>query len=447
MPSALRFRGSLNIKVLEQTFNEIIRRHESLRTTFSLVDGEPVQVIAPAKGFALPIVDLSRYPESRREGEAQTFARDEARRAFDLARGPLLRVTLLRLGEEEHILLLTMHHVVSDGWSMGVLHRELSLLYRAFAKGEPPPLPKLTIQYADFAVWQREWLRGEVLDKQLSYWKKQLKGIPGVINLPADHPRLPVQSHPGARHPFVISKDLTEQLKALSRKEDVTLYMTLLAGFKVLLSRYTGQTDLVVGSPIAGRNRPELEGLIGFFVNTLVLRSDLSGNPSFRQLLRRVREVCLGAYAHQELPYQKLLEALRPTRDTARSSLAKVFFAFQNVPHQSLQFRGLTITRVQTDIRRPTAALTLFMSEAQECLAGSLNYAADLFNAATISRMVEHFQTLLNAVVADPERRLLDLPPFIEKSRSELLEAIHWATEQSWPFETDTIAGREQGEL
>ena len=245
----------------------------------------------------------------------------------------------------------------------------------------------------------------------------------------------------------MLSKELTEQLKALSRKEGVTLFMTLLAAFKALLYQYTGQTDLVIGSPIAGRNRPEIEGLIGFFVNTLVLRTDLSGNPSFRELLRRVREICLGAYAHQELPYQKLVEVLHPKRGTSRRSLAQVFFAFQNVPRQPLTIPGLTVTPVRTDLGDAKGALTLFMWEAEECLAGSLNYAADLFNAATISRMMEHFQTLLNAVVADPERRLLDLPPFLEHSRSELLEAIHWATEQSWPFETDASAGREQGEL
>jgi non-ribosomal peptide synthetase component F len=340
-----------------------------------------------------------------------------------------------------------MHHIVSDGWSMGVLYRELSVLYDAFCEGKPSPLSGLSVQYADFAVWQREWLQGEVLDRQLSYWKKQLEGIPAVINLPTDRPRSVVASHRGARQSFVLSKDVTEQLKALSRKEGVTLYMTLLAAFKALLYQYTGQTDLVMGSPIAGRNRPELEGLIGFFVNTLVLRTDLSGNPSFRELLKRVREVCLGAYAHQELPYQKLVESLQPKRGTNRGSLAQVFFAFQNVPRQPLTIPGLTVTPVRTNLVDAKGALTLFMWEAEECLAGSLNYAADLFNAATISRMVEYFQTLLNAVVADPERRLFDLPVFLEQSRSELLEAVHWAAEQSWHFETDATAGHEQGEL
>jgi hypothetical protein len=340
-----------------------------------------------------------------------------------------------------------MHHIVSDGWSMGVLYRELSILYRAFLNGQPSPLAALPIQYADFAVWQRECLEAEVLDKQLSYWKKQLEGIPAVLNLPADRPRPLVQSYRGARQSFLLSKDLTEKLKALSRKERVTLYMTLLAALKALLYQYTGQTDLVIGSPIAGRNRPEIEGLVGFFVNTLVLRSDLSGNPSFRELLKRVREVCLGAYAHQELPFQKLVQALHPKRDTSHRSLVQVAFALQNVPRQPLELSGLVVTPVRTDLGSAQADLTLFVWEDEGCLAGSFNYAADLFNASTVSRMIEHFQTLLNAVVADPEQRLLHLPPFLAQSRSELLEAIHLATEQSWHFRSDATAGRERGEV
>jgi amino acid adenylation domain-containing protein len=447
LPSALRVRGSLNIGVLEQSLNEIIRRHESLRTTFSMVDGEAVQVIAPSVGFSLAVVDLRDHPEGEREEEARRLVNEEAGRPFDLARGPLFRSKLVRLGEEDHVLLLTMHHIVSDGWSMGVLYRELSVLHQAFLNGQPSPLPELPIQYADFAVWQRECLKGEILDRQLSYWKKQLEGIPGVLNLPTDRPPPTVQSHRGARQSFVLSKELTEQLKALSHKEGVTLFMTLLAAFKALLYQYTGQTNLVIGTPIAGRNRPETEGLIGFFVNTLVLRSDLSGNPRFRELLRQVRDVCLGAYTHQELPYQKLVEALHPKRGATRISLARVSFAFQNVPRQPLKIPGLTVTPVRTDLGNAKGALTLFIWEADECLAGSLNYAVDLFNPATINQMIGHFQTLLTAVVADPEQRLLDLPGFLKPSRSELLEAIHWASEQSWHFESGATVGRDQGEL
>ena len=447
LPAALRLRGSLNVGALEQSLNEIIRRHESLRTTFSMSDGEAVQVIAPPVGQSLAVVDLRDHPEGEREEEARRLVSEEARRPFDLAQGPLFRSQLLGLDEDDHVLLLTMHHIVSDGWSMGVLYGELSMLYRAFVNGEPSPLAELPIQYADFAVWQREWLQGEVLDRQLSYWKKQLEKIPAVLNLPTDRRRPAVQSDRGARQSFVLSKELSGQLKALSRKEGVTLFMTLLAAFQTLLHRYTGQEDIVVGSPIANRNRPEIEGLIGFFVNTLVLRTDLSGNPSFRELLKRVCEVCLGAYAHQELPFQKLVEVLHPQRDAIRRSLAQVAFAFQNAPRQPLKLPGLTVAPVQTDLGSAKTALTLFMWEAEECLAGSLNYAADFFDSVIVIRMMEHFQTLLNAIVADPEGRLLDLPPLLEESRSELLEAIHRATEQSWHFESDPVAGHEQGEI
>jgi amino acid adenylation domain-containing protein len=445
--SALRLQGSLDVMALEQSLNEIIRRHESLRTTFSTVDGEPVQVIAPSVQLSFQVVNLTSYPESEREEEARRLIGEDASRPFDLANGPLFRAKLLRLGEEDHVLLLTMHHIVSDGWSMGILHHELSVLYYAFSSGEPSPLPELPVQYADFAVWQREWLQGEILESQLPYWKKQLEGLPEMLDLLTDQSRLLVQSHRGARQSFLLSKDLTEKLKALSRKQGVTLYMALLASFKVLIYRYTGQEDVVIGSPIAGRNRPELDGLIGFFVNTLVLRSDLSGNPVFCELLKRIREVCLGAYAHQELPLQMLVEALRPKGNTGRRSLARIFFAYQNVPRHPFEIPGVTVTQIRTDLDVAKAPLTLFMWESQECLSGSFSYSADLFHAVTIRRMIEHFQTLLSAIVADPEKRLLDIPPNIEQSRSELLEAIHWANALPSHFEIHEIPGREHGEL
>ena len=447
LPSALRLKGSLNVEALEQSLNEIVRRHEGLRTTFRAADGEPVQVIAPSLAVPLSVVDLRETAESEREEESRRFVGEQARRPFDLARGPLFRASLIRLGQDDQILVLTMHHIVSDGWSMGVLYRELSVLYAAFSRGKPSPLPELPIQYADFTAWQRDWLQGEVLERQISYWKKQLEGIPALLNLPTDHPRPAVQSHRGGRQSFVLSRELSRQLKDLSRKEGVTLFMTLLAAFQTLLHRYSGQEDVMVGSPIANRDREEIERLIGFFVNTLVLRTDLSNNPSFREVLKRVREVCLEAYAHQEVPFQKVVESLHPKRDSIRRSLGQVAFAFQNVPRQPLKLPGLTVTPVRTDLESAKIDLTLFMWETEEGLAGSLNYAADLFDAVTISRMMEHFQTLLSAVVGDPERRLLDLPRFLERSRSELLEAIHRATEQSWHFETDATAGREQGEL
>ena len=288
VPGALRLRGSLDVGALEQSLHEIVRRHEALRTTFSMVEGEPVQVISPSVSVPFHVMDLTEYPESEREEEARRLASEEARRPFDLTQGPLLRSTLIRLDKEDQILALTLHHIVSDGWSMGVLHRELSVLYRAFTNNETSPLADLPIQYPDFAVWQRERLKGAELERQLSYWKEQLEGPPGVLNLPTDRPRPAVQTYRGARRSFELSKELTERLKALSRREGVTIFMTLLAAFQTLLYRYTRQEDVVVGSPIANRNRTEIEGLIGFFVNTLVLRTDLSGNPSFRVVLHRV---------------------------------------------------------------------------------------------------------------------------------------------------------------
>jgi Condensation domain len=446
-PKTIRLKGFLQIEALKAALNAIVDRHEVLRTTFLAVDGQPLQMVGNGSSVELPMIDLIGMSAGSREDALKDVILDITQRPFNLCQDLMLRTALVRLSSDEHVLILVMHHIASDGWSTGVLFREIATLYEAFSANRTSPLPDLPIQYADFAIWQREWLQGEVLDRLLSYWKKQLDGIPRVLNLPTDRPKSVLASHREARQSFVLSKDLTEQLRALSRKESVTLYMTLLAALKALLYKYTGQDDLVIGSPIAGRNRPEVEGLIGFFVNTLVLRSNLSGNPSFRELLSRVREVCLGAYAHQELPYQKLVEALQPKRGGSRGSLAQVFFAFQNVPRQPPKLPGLTVTPVSTSPGSAKVDLTLFMWEAEECLAGSLNYAADLFNAATISRMSEYFQTLLSAVVADPERPLVDMPPFIERSRSELIEAIHWATEQSWHFETDTAAGREQGEI
>ncbi len=295
IPYGLRLVGPLKVAALEQSLREISRRHEALRTTFSITGGDPVQVISPALSLSMPFVDLTDRLENAREEEAQRLAHEEAGRPFDLRTGPLFRAKLIRLGELNHLLLLTLHHIVSDGWSMAVLYRELSILYRAFINCEPSPLAGLPIQYADYAVWQREYLEGEVLESQLSYWKNQLEGIPGVLHLPTDHPRPAIQSYRGERQSIELSKELTQALKALSRKEGATLFMTLLAAFQTLLHRYTGQDDIVVGSPIANRNRTEIEGLIGFFVNTLVLRSNFSVNPTFTQLLAQVREMALGA--------------------------------------------------------------------------------------------------------------------------------------------------------
>ena len=307
IPCSFRLTGRLDVAALEQSFNELVRRHESLRTSFSDVDGQPVQVITPSLTVTLLVVDLSSIPGAEHESEALRLATEEARRPFDLTQVPLLRASVLQMAEQEHVLLLTLHHIVSDGWSMGVLFRELSALYNAFSTGKPSPLAELPLQYPDFAVWQRQWLQGEVLEGQLSYWKKQLAKAPAVLDLPTDRPRPPVQTYRGARQSLVLSQALTSRLKAISRQESVSLFMTLLAAFQTLLYRYTQCDDILVGSPIAGRNRTDIEGLIGFFVNTLVLRTDLSGDPSFRELLGRVRKLALDAYAHQDLPFEKLI--------------------------------------------------------------------------------------------------------------------------------------------
>ena len=432
IPSALRLRGALDIGALEQSLNEIIRRHEILRTTFSMLDGKPIQVIAPSLMVSVPVIDLRDHPEGEREQKAQQLAKEEARQPFDLAQGPLFRSRLLRLGEDDYVLLLAMHHIVSDGWSMGVFYRELSLLYGAFSRGEPNPLEDLAIQYADFAVWQREWLQGEVLEKQLSYWKNQLEGIPGVLHLPTDRPRPAVQSYRGARRSIQLSRELTERLKALSRREGVTLFMTLLAAFQTVLYRYTGQKDIVVGSPIANRNRTEIEELIGFFVNTLLLRSNFSGNPTFKELLAQVREMALGAYAHQDLPFEKLVEELQPERSLSHSPLFQVMFVLQNAPSAAVKFEGLSASPVRLAAEIAKFDLTLSMSEAEAGLRGSLQYRTDLFDATTIARMTGHLQTLLESIVANPDQRISRLPILTQAEQDQLL--IEWNdTQRDYP--------------
>jgi hypothetical protein len=413
LPYHLWLAGPLDVTALESSLSEIVRRHETLRTIFIAEEGRPAQVITPTivagGSLSLPVVDLSRLPEAEREAELWRLAAEVAQHRFDLARGPLLRVALLRWDEEEHMLLLTMHHIVSDLWSIGVCMRELAVLYEAFSSGKPSPLPELPIQYADFACWQRQWLRGETLDNLLSYWKRQLDGAPAFLALPTDHPRPPIQSFRGAAQHFRLSRPLTEALKALSRREGVTLFMTLLAAFQTLLYRYSGQDDILVGTFIANRNQAETEGLIGFFVNNLVLRTDLSGNPSFRELLAaRVRKVCLEAYAHQDLPFEKLLEELQPQRDLSRTPLFQVMFVLQNAPTSDLKLPGLQVIHWAAQKERSEFDLTLWMSEWGEVIAGSLEYSTDLFEAATISRMLKHFQMLLEGLVAHPDRRLLE---------------------------------------
>ena len=420
--TGIRLHGPLNVARLEQILREIVRRHEILRTTFETVDGRPRQRIRSAD-YSLSVVDLSTLHDHERAAAVERLTTETARKPFDLANGPLLRSKLLQLGAEEHVLLLTMHHIISDGWSSTVLVREVAALYEAFGAGLPSPLPELAVQYADYAMWQRDWLRGEVLEDHLAYWRRQLAGAP-PLELPTDRPRPAVQTFNGAAASFALSKDLSADLAALSRRAGTTLYMTLLAAFALLLSRYSNQTDVVLGGDTANRTRVETEGLIGFFVNMLVLRLDLDGNPSFTELLRRVREVTLNAYAHQELPFEKLVEELHVPRELSRNPLFQVVFTLQNTS-RSLEVPGLKLDALPAGGRPAKFDLTLVMSESDEGLRGLFEYNTDLFDAATAQRMAQHFETLLTAIVNDPQQRVAALQIMTGDERHRLLS--EWA--------------------
>jgi amino acid adenylation domain-containing protein len=424
IPMALRIAGRINLHALNATLSEVVRRHEVLRTTFSFNLGQPQQVIHPPGQLELPITDLTRVAVTERLDEAQRLAELEARLPFDLEHMPPLRAHLIRLDAEEHVLLLTMHHIVSDGWSLGVLIREVGILYPAFNQGSPSPLPELPIQYADYAFWEREWLSGDELDQHLAYWRERLAGAPPVLELPADRPRPPSQSFRGAQYSFQLSPDLTTRLKQLSRRESVTLFMTLLAGFKVLLNRYTRRADIVVGSPFAGRNLTETEGLIGFFINTLVLRTDLSGNPTFRELLARVRGVALGAYAHQDLAFEKLVEETEPERHTTHSPVYQIMFEMQNAAEEKLELPGLAIDSLKLDLAAAKFDLTLSMDELDQGIAASFTYSTDIFEAETIRRMAGHLVSLLEDASVHSEKQVSEL---------ELLSADEqWQLAHGW---------------
>ncbi|MBW4569859.1 MAG: amino acid adenylation domain-containing protein [Tolypothrix carrinoi HA7290-LM1] len=419
--TALRLTGSLNFTALTQTFNEVVRRHEILRTTFVMVEGQPVQVIAPTLIIPLRVIDLCNQFESQeRETQARRLLSEEAERSFNLTTGPLLRLTLLQLDEAEYVLLLNLHHIVADGWSIGVLIKELGTLYKAFLEDKQLPLPELPIQYADFAEWQREWLQGEVLQTQLRYWRHQLDKI-SVLNLRTDRLRPAVPTYKGAKQFIQLPPYLTQALETLSHQEGVTLFMTLLAAFQTLLYRYTQQKDIAIGSPIANRSRSEVEGLIGFFVNTLVLRTDFSGNPTFQELLNRVRQVTLGAYAYQDLPFEKLVEELHQERDLSRHPLFQVVFSLQNTPIVALELPGLTLSQFEFDSKTAKLDLEFHLWQDLESLKGQVVYSTDLFDDSTITRMLGHFQTLLESIVANPKQRLCDLSILTKAERHQLL--------------------------
>lgn len=442
VPAVIRLVGTLNLNALRQSFNEIVRRHEILRTTFVMVEGQTVQAIAPRLSVFLPVIDLQTFPVKERDAEAKRLLREEMQRPFKLSQGPLIRLMLLQLGEAEYLLLMNLHHIVFDEWSSGVLIQELGTFYTALSAGQPSQEPELPIQYADFAHWQREWLQGEILESQLSYWRQQLKDVT-VLNLPSDRPRPTVQSYRGTIQQVELPQSLTQALEVLGQQVGATLFMTLLAAFQTLLYRYTEQTDIAIGSPIANRNRSELEGLIGFFVNSLVLRGDLSGNPTFRELLERVREMTLAAYAHQDLPFEKLVLELHPTRDLSRNPLFQVVFAVQNTPMAQLELPGLTLSSFEFDIRTTRFDLEFYLWECSENfrslwgegwqnsagLRGAIVYNTDLFEQATIARLLRSFQTLLEGIVANPDERLADLPILTELQQQQLL--VNWNDTQT----------------
>ena len=413
--------GPLNVSVLQRSIAEILRRHESLRTTFTVIDNRPVQVINRNAIFKLPVNDLQELDETQRRLRVTEWAEEDARRRFDLTKGPLLRANLLRLGKTEHVLLLTIHHIISDGWSVGVFVRELAALYEAYTGGCPSPLPELSIQYADFAGWQRDRLRGERLEEHLSYWRAQLTGAPSLLELPTDRPRPPVQSYSGGHETLLLSASLSRSLKDLSRREGATLFMTLLAAFSTLLYRYSGQRDILVGTPIANRNHAETESLIGFFVNTLVLRTRLSEQMTFRELLVQVREMALEAYAHQDLPFEKLVEELQPERSLSHSPVFQVMLDLQNEPMHDLELQGLHLTPLPFDSLMAKFDLVLTVGETDGRLSGQLEYNTDLFDATTVSRMARHLEHLFEAAVSNPDEQVSRLRLLADNERRQIL--------------------------
>jgi thioesterase domain-containing protein len=431
MPSAQRLIGSLNITAFKQAVAQIVQRHEALRTTFKRVKFSAVQLVNPTLSIDVPVVDLQGLPLQEQSTEVQRAIAQEIQRPFDLAKGPLLRVLLLRVGEQEHILLVVMHHIISDAWSVGIFMQELSVLYQAFQDGKPSPLPELPIQYADFAHWQRTWLQGEVLESQLNYWRQQLSGKIPALELPVDRPRSPSQSNRAASHSLILSEQLAQALKLLSQQERGSLFITLLTAFEALLHRYTGQEDLLVCFPIAGRNRTETEGLIGYFNNIVVTRTDLSGDPSLRTLMERVRRVAFEAFKHQDTPFQKIGEF----PNLARTPLSRAMFALQNTPKRLLDIPGITASYLEVTSGRADFDIYLIMEEEGGQLTGVLNYNADLFEeeaivatrspkgfskstAEGIANLLNNYQTLLEQLVTNPDRHLSSLPLFASPASS-----------------------------
>jgi len=428
----IRLTGRLNIDILEQTINAIIQRHESLRTTFPMVEGKPIQKIAPFLKIKLLVVNLKDIPQEQIDKRII----EELQKPFDLTQAPLLRSTLFDLGYENYILVNVFHHIIIDGWSKGILFKELSEFYQAFLSNSTVDLPELTIQYADFAVWQRQWLQGEILENQLNYWKKQLTAAPLLLELPTDKPRPANPNFRGHSISFQINSELTEKLKLLSQKSGATLFMTLLAALNTLLFRYSGQDDILIGTPTANRNRQEIEPLIGFFVNTLVLRNSLEGNPAFSGLLQQARNVVLEAYANQDVPFEQVVDALEIERSLSYNPLFQVMFALQNAPLNALELPHLKAQYLAVKHQRIKFDLSLILEEIEteqgSYLEGFWEYDSDLFTVERITRMVGHFQTLLKGIVANPQQTVRELPLLTESEKQQLL--VEWnQTQQDYP--------------
>ena len=416
MPFAFKMTGSLDISALKQSLDEIVRRHEALRTAFQAIDGQPVQIARNELTVALPVVKLGEVPQQQQEARVIQSIEREIERPFDLGKGLLLRATLLELGASEYILLIVVHHIAVDFWSKKILFQELSTLYEAFATGNTSPLADLPLQYADFSIWQRQWLQGEFSDVLLGYWRQQLGNNLSELQLPLDSPRSASSTRKGAFQKLVLPEELAQEIKLLSRKHRVTLFVVLLAAFKVLLHRYTEQDDIFLCSPVANRNHKEIKKLVGYFVNLLILKTDLSSNPSFRELLGRVRQVSSGAYAHQDLPVQQLVKSL----DLIQTPLARVMFGFQNTGMPDLKLSGLTVETLDVDSGTVDFDLYLYLLEEADSFTAILKYDAELFSQTTISQMLSHFQIVLENAVANPEQLISQLLPLSEVEQQQL---------------------------
>lgn len=432
VPVAVRLEGELNHEALRRALNAMVERHEPLRTIFGVEKNQPLQIIKPEATTDLPMVDLSQMPAPAREAEANRLMQEMALKPFDLKRDLMLRAQLFRLSTTEHILVICTHHIASDGWSMGVFFRELGEFYEAFCKGRAPVLPELAIQYADYAVWQRDWLQGDVLQGHLDYWKKQLASAPPLLEVPLDHPRPKVQTYTGTKQPLQISKPVLDALRGLSHLEGCTLFMTLLAAFQTLLARYTGVDDIVTGSPIANRTRKEIEGLVGCFINMIVLRSDLSGEPAFIEVLKRVRKVTLDAYAHQDLPFEKLVDELQPVRDQSYSPVFQILFILQNAGQNITKLGNVKASVFEIENGTTKGDLSLFLWEGADGLTGWIEYATDLYDPPTMERMAGHYQRLLEAIVANPSERISRFSFLSEAERRYLLYDLN-QTQLAYP--------------